>query len=244
MPAVVRWYLIEDALDSGPKDIGFPDINPCDGSLSFPDLGSAPYNGSTPVIIYDAACGVPLGPKEAEGQRLGVGDDVDRLEVARPSDPDDPYLRKWTKTLPGPIKFDGAPCAFPSRVWKSASPASSTPIWSMLCNIHGGEPWARFSSTTPTLMEWKLADKAFTIPPVGGYDSTEGGEMFLPIPNPLPGGATHMISGGVPLVGCVSHYKVMQLLARTIQLAGVSLLSAERAALASISATTLQKHIR
>ena len=47
-------------------------------------------------------------------------------------------------------------------------------------------------------MEWKLADKTFTIPPVGGYDSTEGGEMFLPIPNPLPGGNTHMISGAVP----------------------------------------------
>ena len=50
-------------------------------------------------------------------------------------------------------------------------------------------------------MEWKLTDKTFTIPPVGGYDSTEGGEMFLPIPNPMPGGNTHMISGGVPLVG-------------------------------------------
>ena len=25
--------------------------------------------------------------------------------------------------------------------------------------------------------------------------------MFLPIPNPLPGGNTHMISGGVPVVG-------------------------------------------
>ena len=31
--AVVRWYLIEDALDSGPKSIGFPDVAPCDGSL-------------------------------------------------------------------------------------------------------------------------------------------------------------------------------------------------------------------
>ena len=44
-------------------------------------------------------------------------------------------------------------------------------------------------------MKWKLADKAFTVPPVGGYDNTEGGEMFLPIPNPRPGGSTHMISG-------------------------------------------------
>jgi hypothetical protein len=87
---VVSWYLIEDALDSGPKSIGFPDVAPCDGSFSFPDLGKAPYNGSTPVVVYDAACGIPLGPK-AEG-RLGVGDDIDRLEVARPADPSDPYV--------------------------------------------------------------------------------------------------------------------------------------------------------
>ena len=60
---VVSWYLIEDALDSGPKSIGFPDINPCDGSLSFPDLGEAPFNGSAPVIIYDAACGAYVKPR-------------------------------------------------------------------------------------------------------------------------------------------------------------------------------------
>ena len=53
-------------------------------------------------------------------------------------------------------------------------------------------------SLSSQLMEWKLADKTFTIPPVGGYDSVEGGEMFLPLPNPLPGGNTHMISGANP----------------------------------------------
>jgi len=174
---MVSWYLIEDALDSGPD---FPhsrpgsDRNPCDGSLSFPDLGAAPYNGSAPVVVYDAACGVPLAPPAAKGGgQLGAGDDVDRLEVALPSDPSDPYLRKWTKTRPGPVKFEGGspPCAFPSRVWKSTSAAVLT--WNMLCVSHGGEPWARYSSTTPTLMQWKLADKTFTIPPVGGYDNTE-----------------------------------------------------------------------
>ena len=112
--------------------------------------------------------GVPLAPGG-----LGAGDDVDRLEVARPTDPSDPYLRHWTKTLPGPIKFDGSPCAFPSRVWKSESSALQTPTWNMLCDVHGGESWSRFTSATPTLMEWKLADQTFTIPPVGGYDNTE-----------------------------------------------------------------------
>ena len=82
--------------------------------LSFPDLGEAPYDGSTPVIVYDAACGVPLAPNHSisgmarsggggrvSGARAPIEDDVDRLEVARPSDPSDPYLRSWTKTLPG-----------------------------------------------------------------------------------------------------------------------------------------------
>jgi hypothetical protein len=49
-PAVVSWYLIEDALDSGPKSNGFPDINPCDGSLSFPDLGE--YSNSSLSNVY------------------------------------------------------------------------------------------------------------------------------------------------------------------------------------------------
>jgi hypothetical protein len=92
----VSWFLIEDALTSGPKSIGFPDTAPCDGSLSFPDLGEAPYNGSTPVIVYDAACGVPLTPPPPSvsigGLSAREGDDVDRLEVARPSDPSDPCL--------------------------------------------------------------------------------------------------------------------------------------------------------
>jgi hypothetical protein len=46
---LVRWWHIRDALGSGGPGINFPDNGPCDGSLSFPDLGSAPYNGSAPV---------------------------------------------------------------------------------------------------------------------------------------------------------------------------------------------------
>ena len=131
------------------------------------------YQDATQTTIQNLSnvqnlTGVPLAPGG-----LGAGDDVDRLEVARPTDPSDPYLRHWTKTLPGPIKFDGSPCAFPSRVWKSESSALQTPTWNMLCDVHGGESWSRFTSTTPTLMEWKLADQTFTIPPVGGYDNTE-----------------------------------------------------------------------
>jgi hypothetical protein len=35
---------------------------PCDGAASFPDLGRAPYDGSTPVIMYGPDCGHGLNP--------------------------------------------------------------------------------------------------------------------------------------------------------------------------------------
>ena len=57
---LVHWHHLRDALDSGGPNITFPDRGPCDGSVSFPNLGAPPYDGSTPVILYDADCGTPL----------------------------------------------------------------------------------------------------------------------------------------------------------------------------------------
>jgi hypothetical protein len=51
--------------------------------------------------------------------RAGSGDDPARMEIARPVDAFDPYLRHWQKTMPGPVAFAGVPCSFPSRIWKS-----------------------------------------------------------------------------------------------------------------------------
>lgn len=193
---LTRWYHLIDALGSGGPNITFPDKGPCDGSLSFPDLGAPPYNGSTPVIIYDADCGAPLPknetPPSGPFSRHHVPGDVARLEVARPHDPTDPYLTRWEKTVPGPVSFDGLPCAFPSRVWKS----EIGDYWNMLCDVDGEQPWARYTSDSPSLMRWKLADRQFTRPiPIGGYDFTNNGIMFHPIPNGPPGGPTHFING-------------------------------------------------
>jgi hypothetical protein len=45
-------------------------------------------------------------------------------------------------------------------------------------------------------MDWTLADRVFTRPvALGGYDRTFTGIMFQELPNPAPGGPTHMISG-------------------------------------------------
>lgn len=83
--------------------------------------------------------------------------DVARLEVARPHNPESPYLQQWDKTTPGPVIFDGVPCASPSRAWRSGKTSTATThvgdgdgangggddVWNMLCDIGGKQPWAR-----------------------------------------------------------------------------------------------------
>lgn len=166
---------------------------PCDGSTSFPDLGKAPYDGSTPVIMYGPDCNQKLNPGQV-GSGLG---DAPRVEVALPLDPSDPMLRDWVKQTPGPVVFDGIPCSFPGHVWKSTTAPNT---WNMICALDGKSPWVRFSSSTPTLMKWKLADKSFMISAETGkpqgVKNSQSGAYFQPIPNPKAGGPTHMINSG------------------------------------------------
>lgn len=131
--------------------------------MSFPDLGKVPFDGSTPIILYVPDCGVPI-PDQLEDGHARVGD-APRVEIALPGAnfvpgavAADPYLTDWIKTQPGPVKFTGTPCSFPGRVWKS----KVGNYWNMLCALDGKSPWARFTSSDPSLMTWKLADKSFT----------------------------------------------------------------------------------
>lgn len=73
-----------------------------------------PALGTVPIIMYGPDCAQPIPPSGG----LGLGD-APRVEPAIPADPSDPYLTKWVKTQPGPVTFDGPPCSFPGRVWKS-----------------------------------------------------------------------------------------------------------------------------
>ena len=160
--------------------------------MSFPDLGAAPYTGSTPVILYGPDCASPLPPPKPPPSPPTVGlGDAARVEPATPADPSDPLLREWVKTQPGPVVFDGVPCSFPGRVWKSQVGA----YWNMLCAYDGSGkgPWARYSSTDPALMTWKLADLDFT----NVHGGAAAGALFhaLPgAPTAAEGGPTHMIS--------------------------------------------------
>lgn len=168
-------------------------MGPCDGTVSFPDLGHGPFNGSVPLIIYGPDCNQPGDEIELRaGSNAG---DVPRMEPATPADPTDALLRDWVKTEGGPMAFEGTPCSFPGRVWRSKVGA----YFNMLCSWNGlsnaGLGWSRYTTTDPTLMRgWRMADQNFTDTPVLANWS-QSGAMFSRIPNTdaTAGGPTHML---------------------------------------------------
>ena len=105
---MVHWYHLAVAIGKGPGNSTWEDGSACDGTVSFPDLGREPFNGSAPVIMYGPACGKPVATAADADSRLGarsgagVGD-APRVEVALPQDATDPYLTTWVKTQPGPV---------------------------------------------------------------------------------------------------------------------------------------------
>ena len=118
---LAHWFTLPNALPSQPG------WDTCDGTVSFPDLGQAPYNGSTPIIMYGPNCGgtlPPLPPPQVglRGQaRAGTSSgDYPRIAVSRPQRADDPYLRNWTEPH-ALVTFDGVACSFPGRVLARSS---------------------------------------------------------------------------------------------------------------------------
>jgi hypothetical protein len=115
------------------------------GTLSFPDLGEPPFNGSTPLILYGHDCGVSVP-----------------FNVAVPADPTDPFLTNWLNRRPAGshVTFSGVECQYPGRrVWKS----TRGKYWNMLCSLgkKGTGHWARFTSSDPSLMHWTYSNRTF-----------------------------------------------------------------------------------
>ena len=214
---LVHWFHLQHALDPTPQSKAWPHNwgGPCDGSLSFPDLGVTPYNGSTPVILYGpdcrctraraatSHCGRAL-PVDARGNPLYAPDtgDAARIEVARPADPSDPYLRVWTKANPAPVSFEGLPCSFPGRIWRSQNlDKSGHPYWNMVCACNGTFPWALYTSSDPNLMSWRPAAGPGGSSFVRGIPESDsnvsrcnGAALFHRIPGAEPDGPTHQIN--------------------------------------------------
>eukprot|EP00937_MAST-01D_sp_MAST-1D-sp2_P006943 g6943.t1 len=192
-PGTLRWHALPDALRrAGARDIPWDSHQgPCDGTLSFPDLGRPPYDGRAPVILYGPDCNQPLGMNDAP-----------RVEVALPTDvTGDALLADWTKSMPGPVRFDGVPCSFPGRVWRSSRGA----YWNMVCAYDGNGPWARYVSASADLMSWRLANTTFTVDaetraaqPTPARGNAQSGAYFHRLPGGGGGGGwpTHMINAG------------------------------------------------
>ena len=133
---LVHWHHVKEALGNYPSSPIW-DRAQCDGTVSFPDLGASPFNGSAPVIMYGPDCGTPV--PQPNGSAAGPGGlgtaDAPRVGTARAAVPVSPYLLDWVKPRQStgeriPIQFEGIPCSFPGRVWKSKVKSDT---WNMLC---------------------------------------------------------------------------------------------------------------
>ena len=211
---LVHWFHIADALGRGPKASTWDDQGACDGTVSFPDLGKAPYDGTVPILMYGPDCGRDLPPGEG-GLRAGAkSGDAARIEVCLPKEPESPYVTDWIKTQPGPVHFEGTPCSFPGRVWKS----KVGNYWNMLCALNGGAPWVRYTSNDSSLMHWKEADTSFT----KGIDKgAAAGALFHKIPGAPAAGPTHMINantGSAFYLGTYDSTKEIMTVTSTLQI--------------------------
>eukprot|EP00039_Didymoeca_costata_P022287 m.346453 g.346453 ORF g.346453 m.346453 type:complete len:323 (-) comp29248_c0_seq1:40-1008(-) len=74
----------------------------------------------------------------------------------------------------------------------------------MVCALDGKSPWARYTSTDPNLMTWKLADATFT----RGVNHTAAlaGALFHKVPGAPPGGPTHMINANTGSAFWLGNY--------------------------------------
>eukprot|EP00041_Stephanoeca_diplocostata_P017920 m.370352 g.370352 ORF g.370352 m.370352 type:complete len:629 (+) comp20858_c0_seq34:199-2085(+) len=187
---LVRWFRVQDALGRGDKDSTWDRFGPCDGTASFPGASQ----GEAPIIMYGPDCADGTGFPPISAHRLG---DYPRAAIARPADPSSPYLLQWIKG-PSNATFNGEPCSFPGKVWKS----SVGDRFNMLCSPHWtgnwGSVWARYESTDPNLLTWTLADANISNFMPSQHNNTPidaaSGAMFNEIPNAPPGGPTHMVN--------------------------------------------------
>ena len=135
-----------------------------------------PAEDGGPLILYDAQDGHLSAQHGADGtSKVGSGDRP-VLGVARLADPNDKYLVKWVRAPENPVKFDGAPGAFPGQVWKNDD------HWNFI--MQG----KRYQSNDSKFMEWTTMDNM-----IGKGE--HGGQWWSPVPNQVGGAAP---PAGVP----------------------------------------------
>ena len=172
---LVHWHHVKEALADWRSNPSWDQVQ-CDGTVSFPDLGEPPFNGSAPVIMYGPDCGTPVPKPNGSAAGHGLGSaDAPRVGTARAAVPVSPYLLDWVKPKPDrPVRFEGIPCSFPGRVWKSKI---KNDTWNMLCAQAAPWPaggtgsnagaWMKYTSHAKDLLTWKLDPKPFSQTPDG-----------------------------------------------------------------------------
>lgn len=199
---LVRWYRLRDVLgpavgsssasSAGRVNDSWGHNGACDGTVSFPD------GQPGPIITWGPDCGDPLPHPPSSRRRLIGSSDYPRVAVARPVDPSSPLLEDWYAGHP--VEFDNGslPCAFAGPVWRSADRQ-----WSMVCispvDTRLAGTYARYVSDDPQLQHWRLADPHFAkhLNVTGRALGNLGSSLFHRIPNPAPGGPTHILAGNV-----------------------------------------------
>ena len=125
-----------------------------------------------------------------------------------------PYLFDFAKPKQEAVTFEGMPCSFPGRVWKS----KRGPYWNLLCAEAAAWPaggtgkpdvaagWAKYTTTHPDLLNWKLDPTPFAQTPdgkpAGVYPCS--GPYFHKLPGAPVDGPTHVMNSG-----CDSDYFVL-----------------------------------
>ena len=208
---LVHWHHVKEALGNYPSNPSW-DRAQCDGTVSFPDLGAAPYNGSAPIIMYGPDCGTPVPKPNGSSSRAGgLGTaDAPRVGTARAAVPVSPYLLDWVKPRQSgertPVSFEGIPCSFPGRVWKSKVKNGT---WNMLCaqaapwpagghgTPAGKAGWTKYTSQKTDLLTWKLDPKPFSQTPDGKPAPVWpcSGLYFHKLPGAPARGTSHLLQG-------------------------------------------------
>ena len=99
-----RWAHVQDALVAGPHNSSWDHSGPCDGTVSFPDLGVAPYNGSTPIILYGPDCAEGLKPPPPAAAPSSASFPPPPLPPPPPPSPPSfaPYITACLASFPAP----------------------------------------------------------------------------------------------------------------------------------------------
>jgi hypothetical protein len=181
--------------DPYPLGPGVKSDGQCDGSISFPSTIG-------PTIMWTPDCdeGTIRPPHGNSSGRLGF--DRPRAGVAFPRNKSDPLLLDFVME-PTLVDFgDSPPAADPGQVWKS----DRGDYMNMIAEYENDTSCAlaRYTSTDPKLLKWRLADPNFATIDSGGGTSYSSGGSTAAAGETMHAGERARVGSGPYSKGCKS----------------------------------------